>query len=570
MSGGTDLMPVEDVPACVEPKADCPHIAEVVAGARFIDTNQPCSECRDTKENWVCLTCFEVHCSRWQPGQHMLGHLRRNPTHCVAASFSDLSFWCYKCKSNDGTEGTYVKHPTLDLHYKLLCDSKFGGDAGKAAFDADAEINAIPREQFFAFHPPADQANLPLKDVKLAEKPEIFKLLAYRASGTGTELCNYTLYAGDNDAKKKLVDDVRAGAKQGLKTDRLMGNFLGMVAGDSLGAPMEFKPVRYTWNDKTDDVVKDLSHHEDIMARFKVKGGQWTDDAAMGLCIADSLLAKKGLDILDLKMRFVLWWEFGYNNAFGRDEARVRKTSVGLGGNISQSFDEFITHGWGITRRGDENTSGNGSLMRNAAIPVFFCDNMEAAMEAAYTQSITTHQGIEAAELCKVLTYIVIECAKHPSDDPKVVKEDVLGNLGKRFKTNVKSVGHLIRAEQETPTEGKDWDLKERNWQWKQEEFRFAPGRAEMQPDYIGSYAMDNLSMSLHIVWSTNSLTEALLKAANQCGDADTVASVVGQIAGSIYGLSALPTHWLDEILKWDNNGDILLRAHKLTHNRCL
>ena len=46
--------------------------------------------------------------------------------------------------------------------------------------------------------------------------------------------------------------------------------------------------------------------------------------------------------------------------------------------------------------------------------------------------------------------------------------------------------------------------------------------------------------MALHCVWTTSSFSAAVLKAANMCGDADTVAAVVGQVAGAIYGASAI------------------------------
>lgn len=43
-----------------------------------------------------------------------------------------------------------------------------------------------------------------------------------------------------------------------------------------------------------------------------------------------------------------------------------------------------------------------------------------------------------------------------------------------------------------------------------------------------------------------------------------SVGSVVGQIAGSIYGLPQIPQEWIACVQKWDNNGDIALRAYML------
>merc|ERR1719401_2286486 len=71
---------------------------------------------------------------------------------------------------------------------------------------------------------------------------------------------------------------------------------------------------------------------------------------------------------------------------------------------------------------------------------------------------------------------------------------------------------------------------------------------------------MDCLAMALHCVHMTSSFEDALLRAANLCGDADTVAAVVGQLAGAMYGESAIPKLWLQHISRWDT-GDIRVRA---------
>ena len=41
-----------------------------------------------------------------------------------------------------------------------------------------------------------------------------------------------------------------------------------------------------------------------------------------------------------------------------------------------------------------------------------------------------------------------------------------------------------------------------------------------------------------------------MLTAANLGEDADTTAAIAGQLAGALYGASAIPSHWLD-LLAW-------------------
>ena len=127
------------------------------------------------------------------------------------------------------------------------------------------------------------------------------------------------------------------------------------------------------------------------------------------------------------------------------------------------------------------------------------------------------------------------------------------------------------RSRREERTEGnQNQNLQDRDWDWRNAEFRFAPSRAEAHPGYIGSYAMDALSMALHCAWITDSFQEAMIKSANLRGDSDTVGAVTGQIAGAIYGISAIPSDWLEAILRWDPHANLLLRAQALFEARRL
>jgi ADP-ribosyl-[dinitrogen reductase] hydrolase len=135
----------------------------------------------------------------------------------------------------------------------------------------------------------------------------------------------------------------------------------------------------------------------------------------MALCLADSIIINQGLNPRDLRLRFNNWWRFGYNNSFGWDQKREGRGSVGLGGNISQSFDEFLANHSEYTTVGDLNSSGNGSIMRLAPVPVFYASNEKLAMDVAYKQSKTTHQGSEAAECCRLLACILVRFINAPA-----------------------------------------------------------------------------------------------------------------------------------------------------------
>lgn len=62
-----------------------------------IDVRKPCESCGNIGENWVCLICSVVMCSRYVKS-HMVAHNAQSG-HMLVLSFSDLSVWCYVCDS---------------------------------------------------------------------------------------------------------------------------------------------------------------------------------------------------------------------------------------------------------------------------------------------------------------------------------------------------------------------------------------------------------------------------------------------------------------------------------------
>jgi len=78
-----------------------------------------CHSCNDSSENWICLSCGVISCSR-----HVNGHAGEHyesTKHPISASFSDHSFWCYTCD-------TYVHDKCLFEILDILQTIKFYSD----------------------------------------------------------------------------------------------------------------------------------------------------------------------------------------------------------------------------------------------------------------------------------------------------------------------------------------------------------------------------------------------------------------------------------------------------------
>ena len=109
-------------PFAVIPLTYCPHLEHVKEQTQVdfkFDIRQPCKVeiCCEPTENWICLTCNEIFCSRYV-NNHMVDHFEQHK-HPMALSFSDLSVWCYDCES-------YVDNEILKEAKLFAYQSKFG------------------------------------------------------------------------------------------------------------------------------------------------------------------------------------------------------------------------------------------------------------------------------------------------------------------------------------------------------------------------------------------------------------------------------------------------------------
>ena len=144
----------------VSPKCDCPHInpdhlAEDLSTITSVKITAECPDCMNKVENWLCLKCGTVKCSRYVH-EHMLYHTLET-SHALALSFSDLSFWCYQCES-------YVVSPVFKDILKAFQDKKFGPDVKSIA--RNLEKMTIREEE----------EKVARKEVKIPVPPEIIPI----------------------------------------------------------------------------------------------------------------------------------------------------------------------------------------------------------------------------------------------------------------------------------------------------------------------------------------------------------------------------------------------------------
>ena len=308
---------------------------------------------------------------------------------------------------------------------------------------------------------------------------------------------------------------------------KAIASILGGAIGDALGVYQETFPCS---NDLDKIHERVLQHRKSLVALqtayrsggpwakqgHEMKAGEWTDDTAMMLCLTDSILVTGSINIGDLVSRFVAWWNTGYNSSQG--------IAVGLGGNIRKAILSFDPKDPDRLVGGTDPSkdAGNGSLMRLAPVPVYWHADLNEAIAMARLQTAATHNVTECLDGSALMTFFVWHAINGVSKD-------------KLFDT-------LVYCPGLSHEEIKELTLPDAAWRSKEsDQIRTLPGRC-----------LWSLEAALWCVYSTNSFKDALIKAVNLGGDADTVASITGQMAGAIYGTESIPRNWMSGLRHGD------------------
>ena len=113
-----------------------------------------------------------------------------------------------------------------------------------------------------------------------------------------------------------------------MHQDKAIGMFMGLFIGDALGAPLEFiRPEHMT--EVTSEMVGGGVHDTAI--------GEWTDDGAMAVAIADAYITSKRFNPEAIAMNFKMWKKTGH---FG-----TRNYVFDIGRTCSEAIDRITPSG---------------------------------------------------------------------------------------------------------------------------------------------------------------------------------------------------------------------------------
>jgi ADP-ribosyl-[dinitrogen reductase] hydrolase len=272
---------------------------------------------------------------------------------------------------------------------------------------------------------------------------------------------------------------------------RICGCAVGAAVGDALGMPLEFGPPQ-----PVGALVRE-------MRRGPLPAGSFTDDTEMALALAESLLAHKPLDPVDLAQRFVAWY-------------RSEPSDVGI---HTRDVLHRIARGepweWAVlaVQQKDQDSAGNGSLMRCWPAALAQWRDLDRLLYDSRLQSRVTHPHPDCVAACAFVN-TVIHFLLHGEPRKKAVALAL---------DAAEVPADLRRCIEEAPVRQRD-ELKNSGW------------------------ARHTVESAVWALLSTDSFEEALVRAVNLGCDADTTGAVVGALAGAAYGLEAIPLRWREAV----------------------
>ena len=296
---------------------------------------------------------------------------------------------------------------------------------------------------------------------------------------------------------------------------RARGALLGLAIGDALGTTLEFSRRDF------------LPHHTEMTGGgpFDLKPGCWTDDTSMALALADSLLHDPDFDPADLMTRFVSWFRKGAYSS--------TNSCFDIGITTERALKIFERTDEPYAGSIDPDDAGNGSLMRLAPVALVALDHSGEAERIAEAQSRTTHGAPEAVEACSYFVQLLRQAILGQPDVLRPRPWIGAETDGLRPQHFISGIDDDITPLSRTSEVAID-AIARGSW----------CGKTRDQIRSSG-YVIHTLEAAVWAVGTTSSFEDALILAVNLGDDADTVGAVTGQLAGALYGASAIPERWL-------------------------
>ncbi|HHY42189.1 MAG TPA: hypothetical protein GX514_05010 [Thermoanaerobacterales bacterium] len=320
--------------------------------------------------------------------------------------------------------------------------------------------------------------------------------------------------------------------------DKILGAFLGAAVGDAMGAATEMRTTEQIIEYFGGPVREFKEPPADTFARGR-KPGQVTDDFSLAYFLAKAIVRHNGkLDFEVVKEALLEWGnteEYFVPFAGPTTRAAIEK----LKGNEVQKKDEIVNH---------NATATNGSAMKIFPVGLLNAGNIEQAIEDAAQVCVPTHNNhLSISGACAVAAAV----SKAMEDDADVYSIVQAGLYGARKGEEIgRQIGHIVAG----PSVVKRMELaieiglKARTIDEAMEEISDVVGSGLHISEAVPA------AFGIFVACKGNTM-DCICAGVNIGNDTDTVATMVGAIAGAYNGVESLPKEYLSIINESNNFG---------------
>lgn len=291
--------------------------------------------------------------------------------------------------------------------------------------------------------------------------------------------------------------------------NKIEGAIRGLIFGDALGVPYEFKKREYFDNNKVTKLVEGGTHGQ--------PKGYWSDDSGLMLACMQSLMTGKPYAENAAKEMVHGWWKDGkYMN---------ENYIFDIGCTTQFAFRNIVN---GISHKDSGptniNSNGNGALMK--VLPYSLCRWYSEGIKVTAGEIIEmcgiTHNHAISHIGCSLYTIMINDLVQSSSVCYDFRDIDMISDRIKTEESDFKDYDQLYNIKKQT--------------------------REDIQSS---GYVAHTLVAATWCLETTNSYMECVCKAVELGGDTDTIAAIAGSLAGAKYGFESFKEEY-KEIPKID------------------
>jgi len=280
---------------------------------------------------------------------------------------------------------------------------------------------------------------------------------------------------------------------------KFAGCLLGLAIGDALGAELEghARPELFE------------AYLEGRLPPERIPLTMWTDDTALAVATAQSIVECGQVSGPDLAARYLAWFE--------TDGRGIGRSTLAAMGRLQAGVP------WDQAGEQGEAAAGNGVAMRIAPVGLLHWDDPNQVTEDVRTCGVITHRNEEALIGGECVAYAVARaCCR--DFDPEGLGIELLNTIpASRCRDGIEQALTLWQA-----------------------------GAGPMDALVtlgLGGAAFETVPAALYCFWlGADDLQKTLCLSTLPGGDADTRGAIAGAICGTHLGASAIPRRWVDRL----------------------